>query len=96
MAKRQHHQTNGPPPRKLSQIMNAERREGLLEFGAPHPFVLKKQHFLGHGEEAASPDERSNAKQTEPNHERGHAARPPGVCGLSLRLDTNKMSFVLV
>jgi hypothetical protein len=46
MAKRRHHQTNGPPPSKLSLIINADRRQGLLEFGA-HSFVLKKQqHFL--------------------------------------------------
>ena len=64
MAKRRHHQTNGPTPSKVSQIMNADRLRWLLEFGAHH-FVLKKQHFLGHGKEAASPDERSNAKQTE-------------------------------
>ena len=45
MAKRRHHQTNGPPPSKLSQIMKADRPQGLLEFGAD-PFVLKKQFFL--------------------------------------------------
>ena len=94
MAKRRHHQTNGPPPSKLSQIMNADRRQGLLEFGA-HPFVLKKQHFLGgDGEEVASPDERSNAKQTEPNHERGQAARAAGVWGSSsLRAEKTTFSW---
>ena len=72
--------------------MNADRRQGLLEFGA-HPLVLKKQHFLGDGKEAASPDERSTANQTEPDHERGQAAVAAGVWGSSLRAEKTTFSW---
>ena len=74
--------------------MNADRRQGLLEFGA-HPMVLKKQHFLGlgHIEKAASPDKRSTAKQTEPDHERGQAAGVAGVWGPSLRAENTTFSW---
>jgi len=92
MEKRRHHQTNGPTASKLSQIMKVDRRQGLLEFGAHH-FVLKKQHFLGDGEEAASPDERSNAKKTEPDNERGQAAGVAGVWGSSLGAEKTTFSW---
>ena len=72
--------------------MNADTPQGLIEFGA-HPFVLKKQNFLGDGKEAASPDKRSTAKQTEPDHECGHAAGAAGVWGSSLRAERTTFSW---
>ena len=69
--------------------MNVDRLQGLLEFGAD-PFVLRKTSFPWFQcdcKEAPSLDDGSTVKHIEPAHERGQAAGPAGVWGLSLRLE---------
>jgi hypothetical protein len=41
IAKRRHHQRTGPPPGTLRQLMNVDRLQSLLVFGAD-PFIMKK------------------------------------------------------
>jgi len=45
VAKRRHHQTTGPRPSNLNQLLRVGSLRALPEFGAD-PFVLKKKHFF--------------------------------------------------